>query len=70
MSSPAAETPQTSSQNSPPRPSFRVVAMGGGTGLSTLLLMGLLVGILINNQRSWGRVTLPQAAGEMREVLA
>jgi uncharacterized cofD-like protein len=37
MSSPAAETPQTSSQNSPPRPSFRVVAMGGGTGLSTLL---------------------------------
>jgi cell division protein FtsW len=39
-------------------------------GLSNLLLMGLLVGILINNQRTWGRVALPQDAGEMREVLA
>jgi len=39
-------------------------------GLSNLLLMGLLIGILINNQRTWGRVTLPQDAGEMREVLA
>jgi cell division protein FtsW len=39
-------------------------------GLSNLLLMGLLVGILINTQRTWGRVTLPAGAGEMREVLA
>ena len=39
-------------------------------GLSNLLLMGLLVGILINTQRTWGRAALPQGAGEMREVLA
>jgi cell division protein FtsW len=37
-------------------------------GLSNLLLMGLLVGILINTQRAWGRAVLPR--GAMREVLA
>ena len=39
-------------------------------GLSNLLLMGLLVGILINTQRTWGRAALPAGAGSMREVLA
>jgi cell division protein FtsW len=39
-------------------------------GLSNLLLMGLLVGILINTQRTWGRASLAQGAGTMREVLA
>jgi cell division protein FtsW len=39
-------------------------------GLSNLLLMGLLIGILINTQRTWGKVALPAGAGEMREVLA
>jgi len=32
--------------------------------------MGLLVGILINTQRTWGRAALPAGAGSMREVLA
>jgi cell division protein FtsW len=39
-------------------------------GLSNLLLMGLLVGILINTQRSWGRAVFAEGAGSMREVLA
>jgi cell division protein FtsW len=39
-------------------------------GLSNLLLMGLLVGILMNTQRTWGRASLPRGAGSMREVLA
>jgi cell division protein FtsW len=39
-------------------------------GLSNLLLMGLLLGILINTQRTWGRAALPSGAGAMREVLA
>ena len=39
-------------------------------GLSNLLLMGLLVGVLINTQRTWGRAALRQGAGSMREVLA
>jgi cell division protein FtsW len=39
-------------------------------GLSNLLLMGLLVGILLNTQRTWGRAALPVGAGAMREVLA
>jgi cell division protein FtsW len=39
-------------------------------GLSNLLLMGLLLGILINTQRTWGRASLPLGAGAMREVLA
>jgi cell division protein FtsW len=39
-------------------------------GLSNLLLMGLLVGILLNTQRTWGRAALRAGAGSMREVLA
>jgi cell division protein FtsW len=39
-------------------------------GLSNLLLMGMLLGIILNTQRTWGRATLPQGAGMMREVLA
>jgi cell division protein FtsW len=39
-------------------------------GLSNLLLMGLLLGVLINTQRTWGRAALPSGAGSMREVLA
>ena len=39
-------------------------------GLSNLLLMGLLVGILLNTRRTWGRAALRQGAGSMREVLA
>ena len=39
-------------------------------GLSNLLLMGLVIGILINTQRTWGRAALPRGAGAMREVLA
>ena len=39
-------------------------------GLSNLLLMGMLVGIFINTQRTWGRVTLPNRARSMQEVLA
>ena len=38
-------------------------------GLSNLLLMGLLLGILMNTQRTWGRAALPNGAGSMREVL-
>jgi len=38
-------------------------------GLSNLLLMGLLLGILINTQRTWSKVALPSGAGSMREVL-
>ncbi|HEY3755396.1 MAG TPA: putative peptidoglycan glycosyltransferase FtsW [Opitutaceae bacterium] len=39
-------------------------------GLSNLLLMGLVVGVLINTQRTWGRARLPNQAQAMREVLA
>ncbi len=39
-------------------------------GLSNLLLMGLLLGIILNSQRSWGRAALPPGAGSMREVMA
>ncbi len=39
-------------------------------GLSNLLLMGMLLGIILNAQRTWGRVGLPRGAGAMREVLA
>ena len=39
-------------------------------GLSNLLLMGLLLGILLNTQRTWGRVAMPDGARSMREVLA
>jgi hypothetical protein len=31
--------------------------------------MGLLLGILLNTQRTWGRVAMPDGARSMREVL-
>jgi cell division protein FtsW len=39
-------------------------------GLSNLLLMGMLVGIILNAQRNWGRAALPSQARSMQEVLA
>ncbi|MDO8540948.1 MAG: putative peptidoglycan glycosyltransferase FtsW [Opitutaceae bacterium] len=39
-------------------------------GLSNLMLMGLLLGIILNTQRTWGRATLPDDGRTMREVLA
>jgi cell division protein FtsW len=39
-------------------------------GISNLLLMGILVGIFINTQRTWGRAALPGRVRTMREVLA
>ena len=39
-------------------------------GLSTLLLMGMLLGIILNSQRNWGRAALPRGSGAMREVHA
>jgi cell division protein FtsW len=39
-------------------------------GLSNLLLMGLLLGILANTQRSWSRPSLTVAGGEFNGVLA
>jgi cell division protein FtsW len=39
-------------------------------GLSNLLLMGLLLGILLNTQRTWGRIALPRESRGMREVMA
>lgn len=39
-------------------------------GLSNLLLMGLLIGIIVNTQRSWPRAKLPGRHRTMREVLA
>ena len=39
-------------------------------GLSNLLLMGLLLGIIVNTQRAWSRAALPTRARVMREVLA
>ena len=38
-------------------------------GLSNLLLMGMLIGIIINTQRTWGRAVLPGRVRTMREVL-
>ena len=38
-------------------------------GLSNLLLMGMLIGIIINTQRTWGRAALPERVRTMREVL-
>lgn len=37
-------------------------------GLSNLLLMGLLVGIFLNTQRTWGRAVLAEESRAMREV--
>jgi len=39
-------------------------------GLSNLLLMGLVLGIILNTQRTWGRATLPDDVRLMREVMA
>ncbi|HVS54405.1 MAG TPA: FtsW/RodA/SpoVE family cell cycle protein [Opitutaceae bacterium] len=39
-------------------------------GLSNLLLMGVLLGVILNTQRTWGRAALPVKARAMREVLA
>src|SRR5688572_2096171 len=39
-------------------------------GLSNLLLMGMLLGVIVNTQRTWGRATLPERVRKMREVLA
>jgi cell division protein FtsW len=37
-------------------------------GLSNLLLMGLLIGIVLNTQRTWGRAVLSEKSRAMREV--
>jgi cell division protein FtsW len=39
-------------------------------GLSNLLLMGLLLGVILNTQRTWGRAALPGGTGRLREVTA
>lgn len=39
-------------------------------GLSNLLLMGCLLGIILNTQRTWGRATLGRKRRTMEEVLA
>jgi cell division protein FtsW len=39
-------------------------------GLSNLLLMGLLLGVLLNTQRTWGRAGLSSRKRTMEEVLA
>ena len=39
-------------------------------GLSNLLLMGLLLGVLLNTQRTWGRAALGGRMRSMQEVLA
>lgn len=38
-------------------------------GLSNLLLMGILLGVIWNTHRTWGRAALPVRAGSLREVL-
>jgi cell division protein FtsW len=39
-------------------------------GLSNLLLMGMLLGVIVNTQRNWGRAALPERVRRMREVMA
>lgn len=39
-------------------------------GLSNLLLMGLLLGVILNTQRTWGRAALPERVRTLREVMA
>jgi cell division protein FtsW len=39
-------------------------------GLSNLFLMGILLGVIVNTQRNWGRAALPARARAMREVMA
>jgi cell division protein FtsW len=38
-------------------------------GLSNLLVMGVLLGVIVNTQRTWGRAVLPERIRSMREVL-
>jgi cell division protein FtsW len=37
-------------------------------GISNLLLMGILLGVLINSDRTWGRVTLPRRGLQLGAV--
>jgi cell division protein FtsW len=39
-------------------------------GLSNLMLMGLLLGIILNTQRTWHRAKLPRNSRSMQEVMA
>ena len=39
-------------------------------GLSNLLLMGVLLGVIWNTHRTWGRAALPEGERTMQEVLA
>jgi cell division protein FtsW len=39
-------------------------------GLSNLVLMGMLLGVILNTQRTWGRAALPERVRRMREVMA
>jgi cell division protein FtsW len=39
-------------------------------GLSNLLLMGLLLGVILNTHRTWGRAALPETGRNLHEVLA
>ena len=39
-------------------------------GLSNLLLMGMLLGVILNTQRTWGRASLPERVRTLREVMA
>lgn len=39
-------------------------------GLSNLLFMGTLLGIILNTHRNWGRAALPESVRSMKEVLA
>lgn len=38
-------------------------------GLSNLLLMGMLIGVILNTQRTWGRAALPPQVRMMKEVM-
>jgi cell division protein FtsW len=39
-------------------------------GISNLLLMGMLLGVILNTQRTWGRVRLRERVRTLREVMA
>jgi cell division protein FtsW len=39
-------------------------------GLSNLMLMGMLIGVILNTQRAWGRAVLRSGGRSMQEVLA
>ena len=39
-------------------------------GLSNLMLMGMLLGVILNTERTWGRAILPERARAMREAMA